>query len=270
MNGLNKRIHLLIILLVGAVGTAFLVTRPKSVVKDEAQTVQKNPKPETQKELGRKLTEEGQKQVSALNQELKSKNNDIAVLEKIADVYLRESIFDSAAYFAEKVAVIKPSVVNWTNTADLYFQAYNLALNPENVERLVEKTRDGYNKVIALEPLNLHAKTNLAMTYVGSDAPMKAIGMLREVLDQEPNYIPAIMSLGGLSMQSTQYDKAAARFLHVIKIRRSNVNAKLGLAYSFIELNKKEEAKILLKEVLNQKIDPTMKDEITKTLNSLK
>jgi cytochrome c-type biogenesis protein CcmH/NrfG len=99
---------------------------------------------------------------------------------------------------------------------------------------------------------------------------MKAITMLREVLDQEPNYVPAIMSLGGLSMQSNQYDKAAARFQNVLKIDPANVNAKLGLAYSLIELDRKLEAKGLLNDVLSQNIDDVMKDEIIKTLNSLK
>jgi Flp pilus assembly protein TadD len=135
---------------------------------------------------------------------------------------------------------------------------------------LVEKARAAYNKVLALQPADLHAKTNLAMSYVGSDAPMKAITMLREVLDQEPKYIPAIMSLGGLSMQSNQYEKAASRFQNVLQIDPTNVNAKLGLAYSLIELGKKPDAKALLNDVLKQNIDPVMKDEITKTLNSLK
>lgn len=71
-------------------------------------------------------------------------------------------------------------------------------------------------------------------------------------------------------MQSNQYDKAAVRFQNVLKLDPNNVNAKLGLAYSWIELNKKAEAKALLNDVLSQNIDNVMKDEIVKTLNSLK
>jgi hypothetical protein len=37
-----------------------------------------------------------------------------------------------------------------------------------------------------------------------------------------------------------------------------------------IELGKKPDAKALLNDVLKQNIDAVMKDEITKTLNSLK
>jgi predicted Zn-dependent protease len=99
---------------------------------------------------------------------------------------------------------------------------------------------------------------------------MKAIKMLREVLDQQPDYVPAMMSLGGLSMESGQFDKAIQRFENVLKVDPKNINAQLGIAYSLIELGKAPEAKNILNKVLKEDIDPIMKDEITKTLNSLK
>lgn len=272
MNGLNKTTHLIVILLVSLAGFAFLYTRPKSVVKDDAQTVQQSKKDSTttSKEAAHKLSDESEKLLSSLQASLSSSSDKNQVFKQIADLYSKESVFDSAGHYLEKIAQAKPSVENWSNVGDAYFQGFNLALSPANMEFLVERARTAYNKVLSLQPANLHAKTNLAMSYVGSDSPMKAITMLREVLDQEPNYIPAIMSLGGLSMQSNQYDKAAARFQNVLKIDPSNVNAKLGLAYSLIELDKKPEAKVLLNDVLSQNIDAVVKDEIIKTLNSLK
>ncbi|MBP6620116.1 MAG: tetratricopeptide repeat protein [Leadbetterella sp.] len=272
MNGLNKKTHLLIIVLIGIASFAFLFTRPKSVVKDVAQTVQES-KPDsatTSKEAAHKLSVNSEKLLQSLQAKLSSSTSKNDVLKEIANLYSTESVFDSAGYYFEKIAQNQSSIENWTLAGDAYFQGFNLALSPANMEFLVEKTRFSYNKVLALQPTNLHAKTNLAMSFVGSDSPMKAITMLREVLDQEPKYIPAIMSLGGLSMQSNQYDKAAARFQNVLQIDPTNVNAKLGLAYSLIELDKKPEAKALLTDVLSQDIDAVMKDEITKTLNSLK
>lgn len=272
MNGLNKKTHLLIIVLIGIAGFAFLFTRPKSVVKDIGQTVQES-KPDSvksSKEVAHKLSGDSEKLLQSLRSKLLTSASKNEVLKDIAELYSRESVFDSAGFYFEKIALDKSTIENWTLAGDAYFQGFNLALSPANMEFLVEKARAAYNKVLALQPTDLHAKTNLAMSYVGSDAPMKAITMLREVLDQEPKYVPAIMSLGGLSMQSNQYDKAAARFQNVLQIDPTNVNAKLGLAYSLIELDKKPEAKALLNEVLKQNIDAVMKDEITKTLNSLK
>jgi tetratricopeptide (TPR) repeat protein len=272
LNGLNKTTHLIVVLLISLAGFAFLYTRPKSVVKDDAQTVQqsKTDSSTTSKEVAHKLSDESEKNLATLRASLSSSSDKEQIFKQIADLYSKESVFDSAGYYLEKIAEANPSIETWSNTGDAYFQGFNLAISPANMEFLVEKTRNAYNKVLTLQPANLHAKTNLAMSYVGSDSPMKAITMLREVLDQEPNYIPAIMSLGGLSMQSNQYDKAAARFQNVLKIDPTNINAKLGLAYSLIELKKQPEAKLLLNEVLSQDIDAVMKDEITKTLNSLK
>ena len=272
MNGLNKITHLLILILIGIASFAFLFTRPKSVVKDVAQTVQES-KPDSvkaSKEAAHKLSRDSEKLLVSLQAKLIASASKNELLKEIAELYSKESVFDSAGFYFEKIALSKPSVENWTLAGDAYFQGFNLALSPSNMEFLVEKARAAYNKVLALQPADLHAKTNLAMSYVGSDAPMKAITMLREVLDQEPKYIPAIMSLGGLSMQSNQYEKAASRFQNVLQIDPTNVNAKLGLAYSLIELGKKPDAKALLNDVLKQNIDPVMKDEITKTLNSLK
>ena len=272
LNGLNRKKHLLILVLVSILAFAFLFTRPKSVVKDIDQTVQQNQtkKEPSSKETAHHLSPESEALLKSLQQKAQSPNTKLQAFKEIADLYIKESVFDSAGFYFEKIAISAPSVINWSNAADAYFQGFNLAISPDNLEKLVEKTRSCYNEVLKLEAGNLHAKTNLAMSYVGSDNPMKAIGMLREVLDQEPKYIPAIMSLGGLSMQSNQYDKAAARFSNVLQIDPSNVNAKLGLAYSYIELGKKDEAKAILNQVIALDIDQVMKDEITKTLNSLK
>ncbi|WP_255068213.1 lipopolysaccharide assembly protein LapB [Lacihabitans sp. LS3-19] len=267
---MNKKKHLLILVLLSIGAFAFLFTRPKSVVKDIDQTVQQNQKEPSSKEVAHHLSPESEALLESLQQKAQSPKGQLEAFSEIANLYIKESVFDSAGYYFEKIAKTTPSVNNWSNAADAYFQGFNLAISPENLEKLVEKTRACYNEVLKLEAGNLHAKTNLAMSYVGSDNPMKAIGMLREVLDQEPKYIPAIMSLGGLSMQSNQYDKAAVRFSNVLQIDPNNVNAKLGLAYSYIELGKKDEAKAILNQVIALDIDQVMKDEIAKTLNSLK
>ncbi|MCD8539571.1 MAG: tetratricopeptide repeat protein, partial [Leadbetterella sp.] len=163
-----------------------------------------------------------------------------------------------------------PEWKNWLRSGDAYLQAYTLTLNAAKGEELAEKTRDSYAQALKLDPSNLHARTNTALTYVNSANPMRAISILREVLDQQPNYLPAIISLGKLSMQSGQFDKAAERFKEVLRIDGSNIDGKIGLAYSYIELGKAEDAKALLNELLEGDIDPVVKDEVRKTLNNLK
>jgi tetratricopeptide (TPR) repeat protein len=275
LNGFSKNRHLIIVICLAIGLMGFLATRPKFVVKGKDKSVQQNQTQASSKDESHKvsITQETKEQIQILQKEVQKASGTadrIKTFRQISSLFLKESVFDSAGVYLEKIANLEPNPFNWTNAADAYFQAYNLALDESSISFAVEKTRQCYNKVLEKEAGNLHAKTNMAMTFVRTDSPMKAIGMLREVLDQDPNYVPALMSLGGLSMQSNQFDKAMMRFQNVLKIDPRNINAKIGLSYSLIELNKKEEAKVLLKQILEQDLDKVMKDELTKTLNSLK
>lgn len=109
------------------------------------------------------------------------------------------------------------------------------------------------------------------MTYVASASPMQAIQTLRQVLEIEPNFEPALMNLGVLSMQSNQYDKAADRFRAVLRVNPNNHNATVGLAYSLVELNQKPQAKKLLEDLLAHKdLEAPLRQEVSNTLQSLK
>lgn len=277
------RIQLLIIVLIATGLSVFLYTRPKVVVKDSegasrdkaTSTEQTTATATSGKDDGEShspsLSVEQQKRLSDLKKELvNAPANDVAVLEKIGNLFIEGTIADSAGYYYELVATKQPTEANWLRTGDVYFQAYNLALRTQNVEKFAEKTQNAYQKVLAKAPNNLHARTNLGMTYVTSGSPMQAIGMLRQVLEINPNYEPALVNMGVLSLQSNQYDKAASRFRQVMKVNPRNYNAQLGLAYSLIELNQAEEARTLLTDLQNKQIEPTLREEVERTLQNLK
>ena len=82
--------------------------------------------------------------------------------------------------------------------------------------------------------------------------------MIREVLKKEPENTFAIMSLGKLSIQSGQYDKAIERFKQLLEIQKDNVEAKFLLAVSFGETGKKEDALKLLEEIKKTSKDPAV------------
>jgi Flp pilus assembly protein TadD len=279
--------HILIIVGIAIVLTAFLYSRPKIVVKDEAKAnrdkVTENKSAdnhgnesadnhgnETEEIHAPKLTVEQQKKVSVLKQKLISDKNSTKILDELAAVYATANRFDSAAYYIEQIALKEPNINHWMRTGDAYYQAFTLALKPENLQMMAEKTQNAYKKVLELNPRQLQAKTNMAMTYVQSGTPMQAIGLLREVLDEEPNFEPALMNLGVLSMQSNQFDKAADRFQQVLRNNPKNTNAQLGLGYSLIELGKKPEARKVFEDLKNKVKDPTLLEEINKALESLK
>lgn len=278
---MNKQFLVIVILSVALVG--FLFSRPKVVIKDEAKANRDKPNNSQQQTEAKgqekpamhkvELSAAQQKTVTDLTAQL-AKASDVkqknTLNRQLADVFATAEAVDSSAYYYEQIALLEPNTNNWLAAGDAYFQAFSLALRPENTARMAEKTRACYKKVLALNPRELHAKTNLAMTYVSSESPMQAIMMLREVLNDDPNYIPAMMNMGVLSLQSGQYDKAVTRFKQVLAITPENQNAQLGLAYSLIETGGKKEAKEILVGLMKTKLDPVLQQEVKNTLDNLK
>jgi predicted Zn-dependent protease len=273
------RLQLIIILFLALGMSVFLYTRPKVVVKDEQgatrdqATQQSETKASGENEShSPELSEEQRVVLRNLKKELSGTSGvaQISTFEKIAELFIEGDVIDSAGYYYEKVAGILPSESNWLRTGDTYFQAYNLALQSKNVSKFAEEAQQAYKNVLVQSPNNLHAMTNLGMTYVTSASPMEAIGMLRQVLELNPNYEPALMNMGVLSLQSNQHDKAASRFRQVLRVNPGNHNAQLGLAYSLIELNQKDEAQTLLTDLRSQNIEPTLKQEVERALQNLK
>lgn len=275
--------HFIILLVLAVALTGFLFSRPKVVVKDEAKANRDKPTQQSTASASEdkhdegqhvmKLSAEQQKQVDGFKAKLTSATDNTQkskLLTEIAEVFASGGRVDSAAKYIEQIAVMESNPSNWKKAGDTYFQAFNLALRQENMSALAEKTRMCYQKVLDSNPRELSAKTNIAMTYVGSETPMQAIMTLREVLDEDPNYVPALMNMGVLSMQSNQYDKAIERFRSVLRIDPNNINAEFGLGYSLIELDRKPDARKVFEDLKKKVKDPSLVEEVNKTLESLK
>jgi predicted Zn-dependent protease len=73
----------------------------------------------------------------------------------------------------------------------------------------------------ATENTEHDAKVDEAVAIIqsGEGAPMQAIGMLLEVLQENPDHEKALLWLGNFSMMSGQWEKAVDRFHHLTKIR---------------------------------------------------
>lgn len=268
---MKKTTHLIIAGIAGVSLAILLFVLPKTVVKDGQDN----------KSVGSAESEEHSTEISLSESSaliLKQKKDSLElenvsqadILVSIAGLFSAENIFDSAGYYMNLAGEKANSVQLYGQSADLYFQAYSLSIDPVKRDQIAEITRAQYDKVLKQEPRDLHARTNKAMTFVTSDSPMQAIMLLRQVLNDQPKYTPAIMSLGALSMQSGQYDKAVERFKEVLIIDPENIRAKLGLAYSLLETEQKQQGIELLNEIKNGDIDEVLKNEIENTLKNIK
>lgn len=213
---------------------------------------------------GATLSPEQQKIVdqlrSGFNQaDAKDKNAaGIALSNKFAELQK----FDSAAFYAEKIATLNPSIENLIRAGDRYYDAYGFAVNDQKSKILGDKTREFYQKALDQNPGLLAAKANMAMTYVNTENPMQGILMLREVIDTDPTNELALFNLGILSMRSNQYSKAADRFKQILTNNPSNTKAKFYLGLTLVELGKNEEARKILAEVKKEERDPVIQQAI--------
>ncbi len=164
--------------------------------------------------------------------------------------------YDSAAHYAEIVATLEPTEVNWLKAGDDYYEAYGFAVDEAKAARLGEKTREVYQKALDQNPDLLAARANMAMTYVSTPTPMAGITLLREVLQQDPTNELALFNLGLLSMRSGQYQRAIERFRQILVNSPANRKAMFYLGISLAEANQKPEARKVLAQVKAQEKDP--------------
>ncbi|WP_225986522.1 M48 family metallopeptidase [Rufibacter sp. LB8] len=162
--------------------------------------------------------------------------------DELAQKYAAIAKHDSAGYFYEQVAQVKPGEQSFRKAADQYFEAFTFAATQERSAQLSQKAQSLYQQVLKNNPANLNAKTNLAMTYIAGPTPMQGITLLREVLAADPKNEKAIFNLGVLSMQSNQYERAVERFRELLAVNPNHVDGTFYLGVSLAETGKKQEA----------------------------
>lgn len=188
----------------------------------------------------------------------------------LAARYERVERFDSAGYYYEQVASLQPSAQHLQRAADAYFQAFSFAATEERVKLLGGKARELYDKVLKVSPGNLDAKTNLGMTYMASDNPVKGIGLLREVLATDPRNEKALYNLGILAVQSNQPDKAVERFKELVKVNPNNVNGQFYLGVVSAQTGAKDQARQAFLKAKSLSNDPALAASVAEELAKLK
>jgi tetratricopeptide (TPR) repeat protein len=102
---------------------------------------------------------------------------------------------------------------------------------------------------------------------------MMGVGLLKEVLQQDPDNRKALNYIGLFSMQSAQYDKAIERFEHLVKLGPDNdpdypfYYRSLGQAYA--AAGKKNEALGAYKKYKSLVKDENLKQEADKLINTV-
>jgi tetratricopeptide (TPR) repeat protein len=218
-------------------------------------------------------TPEQRREINALLVQYKGEQNEaerIALASRLAAKYASVAKPDSAGYFYEEVAKIRPTEKNFQRAGDQYFEAFSFAANEERARQLSAKTRAMYEGVLRNNPSNTNAKTNVAMTYIASESPMQGIQLLREVLATDPRNEKALFNMGILSIQSNQYDKAVERFRTLVEVNPRHVNGNFYLGVALAESGQKQEAVEVFNRVKELDKDPTLLASVDEYLSRLK
>jgi len=176
------------------------------------------------------------------------------------------------AYYSGEAAKLENSEKNLTFAAHLLLDDM-MASNDASMQRwLATQAKELFDKALTINPGNDSSKIGVGVCYMFgniSDNPMQGILAVREIADKNPDNLYAQMMLGLGGIQSGQYDKAAERFLLVVKKQPDNVEAILNLAGIYERLDNKPEAVKWYKNVLNYIQIPQAKKEIEERIKSL-
>jgi serine/threonine protein kinase/Flp pilus assembly protein TadD len=111
-----------------------------------------------------------------------------------------------------------------------------------------------------LDPLSLIYSTTAGIIYYNAREYDQAIEQCKEVLEKEPNFIPAHAYLGESYIQKSMYDDAISEFQKSVMLSSRSPLYLAGLAHAYGVAGKKEEAfKIIeeLKELSKKKYIPS-------------
>ncbi len=111
---------------------------------------------------------------------------------------------------------------------------------------------------------DLDAKVQKAVEIIqsGEQPPMVAIGMLREVLEEDPQNLGALYWMGEFSMMSGQFDKAEGRFQTMLAIDPANALAAKKLAEVYVATDRVPQAIELLENFVGEHTNQSGTEEL--------
>jgi tetratricopeptide (TPR) repeat protein len=191
--------------------------------------------------------------------------------DSLWQLYTSIGKFDSAAWFAEESASFLKTTDSYLRAGNSYYEAFSYALEQEKQAQLGGKAREFLGKALEANPKLYDAKAKMAMTYIGSGAPpMQGIRMLREVAQEDPKNEFALFSLGMLSIQSTQYDRAVEWLTKLIEVNPNHIQGQVFLGVALANAGEKDKARAQFEKARKMTTDPSVIASIDSYLKDLK
>lgn len=176
-----------------------------------------------------------------------------------------------AAHYLYQLASLKKDEKNWFAAGSKY---YMLAAQSEDsliAAESAKKAKAALEEVIKLNDNNLDAKNALAACYIEVDQDiMKGVTLLKDVVERDSNNVQAIFTLGMLSIQSNQYDKAQQRFEKLIALQPFNAEYYFYLGEIYARSGNTKAAIATYEKCKTLLTDKEAKKEVDTIINKLK
>lgn len=197
----------------------------------------------------------------------------ISILDSLIGFSMRNNYPPLVAKYSTEKARVKNTDEEWMIAGDNNFKAFRLSKNSN--KQLVSAAIEAYENVLSINENNLAAKTAIGVAYVeGASAlgvmPMKGIGLLKAVLDEDPKNIDALTNLGYFSIQSGQYDKAIERFETILSIDSTNAEAYIYLTDIYLSQGNQEKGIQTLTKYKSLVDDPLVSKQVDEYIKEIK
>jgi len=201
------------------------------------------------------------------------KNQQVHVYHQLAS-YWMDTLHNEiiGAYYTGEAAKLENSEKKLTFAAHLLLGNMMSATDASMQKWLATQSKELFDKALTINPGNDSSKIGVGVCYMFgniSDSPMQGILAIKQIADKDSNNLYAQMMLGLGGVQSGQYDKAAERFLIVLRKQPGNMEAILNLAGTYERMGNKAEAVKWYENALNYIQIPQARKDIEERIKSL-
>jgi tetratricopeptide (TPR) repeat protein len=263
-----------IILVLVAVALVWLIfLLPKAVVENESQLKEASPADSSGVAGHNQIPDVISKAIQTVKAQYTagvSNQKNAIFADSLQNLYTQAGLFDSAAWYAGQAATFFNTTESFLKAGNSYYEAYTFAMEPEKQNQMALKAQEWFDKVLMADPKNLEVKGKMAMTYMSTKSPMQGIGLLREVLQEDPKNKFALFNMGMLSIQSGQYDKAIDWMTQLTDLYPDHVQGQLLLGVAYLNKGDKENARQQFEKVKKLDNDPAVQATADSYLKDIK
>lgn len=137
---------------------------------------------------------------------------EIALRTQMVNLLEGSGRLDLAAAEQQLLAETENTADAWRHAGNLYYDWMSTEEHTEHKIPIAEQAIAAYQKVLALEPNNLDARTDMAVAYLSTNNPMQGVEEISAVLAVDSTHIPARFNYGVMLAMIGRIDKAQTQF----------------------------------------------------------